>query len=204
MLHSCSMVTLNTIERRTIVSHPLILTLDSTGHPHRWSSWEEGVCYKVKDLIAWSIGDEEIYRGGKSRLTGEQSTVAVPSIVAIRNLARIKNRQAPLTNRNLFGRDRHICCYCGEEFPDAKLTREHIIPVSRGGKNSWMNCATACKTCNNKKDDKLLSECHMELLYLPYVPDRCEALILANRNILADQMEFLMAHLPKHSRIRPV
>jgi len=184
------------------VGHPLVLTLDSTGHPHRWSTWEEGVCYKVKDLIAWSIGDEEIFYGGHSRLTGEQSTVTVPSIVAIRNLAKLTNRQAALTNRNLFGRDRHLCVYCGNEFHESKLTREHIVPVSRKGKNSWMNCVTACKTCNNKKDDKLLDEAGMTLLYLPYVPDRCEALILQNRNILADQMDFLMAHLPKHSRVR--
>jgi 5-methylcytosine-specific restriction endonuclease McrA len=184
------------------MGHPLVLTLDSSGAPHRWSTWEEGVCYKVKDLIAWSIGDETVYRGGKSRMTGETSTVAVPSIVAIRNLTKIKNRQAALTNRNLFGRDRHMCAYCGDHVPDTKATREHIIPVSRGGKNTWMNVVTACKTCNNRKDNKTLEEARMELLYVPYVPDRCEALILANRHILADQMEFLMAHLPKHSRIR--
>ena len=184
------------------MGHPMILTLDSSGFPQRWSTWEEGVCYQVKDLIAWSIGHETVYRGGKSRLTGEQSTVAVPSIVAIRNLAKHTNRNAVLTNRNLFGRDRYICAYCGEEFHESKLTRDHIIPVSKGGKNTWMNVVCACKHCNNKKDDKLLDECKMELLYLPYVPDRTEALILQNRNILADQMEFLMAHLPKHSRAR--
>jgi len=41
----------------------------------------------------------------------------------------------------------------------------------------------------------------LELLYAPYIPDRAEALILSNRRILADQMEFLVAHLPKHSRV---
>ena len=183
------------------MKHPLVLTLDSSGAPHRWSTWEEGVIYKVKDLIAWSSGDESVYRGGKSRLTGETSTVAVPSIVAIRNLTKLKYRQAALTNRNLFGRDRCMCAYCGNVFPENKLTREHIVPVSRGGKNVWTNVVSSCKSCNNKKDNKLLSECHMTLLYVPYVPSKVEALILANRNILADQMEFLLAHLPKGSRL---
>ncbi len=185
------------------MGHPLILTLDSSGAPHRWSSWEEGVCYKVKDLIAWSIGDETIYYGGTSRMTGQTSSVSVPSIVAIRNLAKHTGRMAALTNRNLFGRDRHMCAYCGaDDIPAQKLTRDHIVPVSRGGKNVWMNVVTACKSCNNKKDNKLLSETNMELLFLPYTPDRTEALILANRNISADQMEFLKSHLPKHSRVR--
>ena len=42
----------------------------------------------------------------------------------------------------------------------------------------------------------------MELVYVPYVPDRNEALLLQNRNILARQMEFLNDYLPKHSRLR--
>ena len=183
-------------------NHPLVLTLDSAGIPQRWSTWEEGVCYKVKDLIAWSLGDETIYRGGNSRLTGEQSTVSVPSIVAIRSLGRTKNRSVPLTNRNLFGRDRHICCYCGSHVRDHDATRDHIVPVSKGGPNTWMNVVTACKPCNNYKDDKSVEKAGLTLLYAPYIPDRAEALILANRNILADQMEFLTAHLPKHSRAR--
>jgi 5-methylcytosine-specific restriction endonuclease McrA len=183
-------------------NHPLVLTLDSAGIPQRWSTWEEGVCYKVKDLIAWSLGDETIYRGGNSRLTGEQSTVSVPSIVAIRSLGRTKNRSVPLTNRNLFGRDRNICCYCGSHVRDHDATRDHIVPVSKGGPNIWTNCVTSCKPCNNYKDDKSLEQAGLQLLYVPYVPDRAEALILANRNILADQLDFLCAHLPKHSRAR--
>jgi hypothetical protein len=41
----------------------------------------------------------------------------------------------------------------------------------------------------------------MPLLYLPYVPNRHEHMILQNRRILADQMEYLMARVPKHSRL---
>ncbi len=182
--------------------YPRVLTLDSAGHPQCWSTWDEGIIYKVKDLIAWSIGDENMYYGGTNRISGLQSSVSVPSIIAIRNLNRAKTRKVALTNANLFGRDRYICAYCGKLTTGADSTREHIIPQSRGGENTWMNCVTACKQCNNHKDCMLLSEARMELLYVPYVPDRAEALIIENRNILADQMEFLMARLPKHSRMR--
>jgi hypothetical protein len=41
----------------------------------------------------------------------------------------------------------------------------------------------------------------MQLLYAPYVPNRAEFLILANRRILADQMEFLRQHVSANSRI---
>ena len=178
----------------------LILTLDSSGSPVKWSTWEEAICYKVKNLVAWGMGTEDIYFGGTSRL-GERSTVTIPTIISIKNLYKNKVRPVSLTNRNLFGRDKCMCAYCGDTFTMSALTRDHIIPVSRGGKNEWTNVVASCKKCNNKKDSKLLSETKLELLYLPYVPSRTEGLILANHEILADQMEFLKARLPKYSRV---
>jgi hypothetical protein len=40
----------------------------------------------------------------------------------------------------------------------------------------------------------------MPLLYVPYAVCRSEGFILSNRRILADQMTFLQASLPKYSR----
>lgn len=60
---------------------------------------------------------------------------------------------------------------------------------------------TVCKDCNSKKGHKTLKEARMELLYVPYVPNHFENMILQNRNILADQMEYLLSGVPKRSRI---
>ncbi|KVP17280.1 hypothetical protein WJ84_03345 [Burkholderia ubonensis] len=137
------------------------------------------------------------YRGGTCKDTGEETLVLVPNIIALAN--EVFDGRLALTNPNLFQRDDHTCCYCGLRFPRSMLTREHIVPVSRGGPNTWMNCATACKTCNNFKSDRLLEEIGWNLLYVPYVPNKAEALILAGRNIQADQMEFLRSCLPEGS-----
>ncbi|WP_434715819.1 HNH endonuclease [Paraburkholderia sp. A3RO-2L] len=174
-----------------------VLTLDQGGRPSRWSSWEEAIVYKVKGLIAWSLGDETPYHGGVSRLTGEDTVVTVPNIIAVAN--EVFDGRIPLTNHNLFNRDNYICCYCGNQFCRGQLTREHIVPTSRGGANNWMNCATACKTCNNRKSDALLEELGWKLLYVPYVPTRAEALILAGRNIQSDQMQYLRDCLAHNS-----
>ena len=180
----------------------LVLTLDSSGAPVRWATWEEAVCYKVKDLIAWCIGDEEDYFGGISRATNNRSKVSVPSIIAVKHLSKhLESRPVLLTNNNLFGRDRRICGYCGERFALRYLTRDHILPISRGGKDDWTNCVTACHKCNCTKGNKLLSETGMSLIYVPYVPSRVEALIVNNSRILADQMEYLRVRLPKNSRV---
>ena len=97
--------------------------------------------------------------------------------------------------------NRSICAYCGRHFHFDDLTREHIIPTSRGGFDSWMNCITACRPCNGHKGNRLPEEVHMSLLYLPYVPSLHEDMILRGRRILTDQMEFLLASVPRHSRL---
>ena len=106
-----------------------------------------------------------------------------------------------LTNPKLFARDRHVCAYCAKAFGEDDLTREHIVPTSRGGADSWMNCITACRPCNGHKGNRLPEEARLSLMYTPYVPSLHEDMILRGRRILADQMEFLMAHLPKTSRL---
>ena len=111
------------------------------------------------------------------------------------------NQVPPLNNRELFHRDRQICAYCAKSFPGARLTRDHIKPFSKGGRDTWMNVVTACRSCNERKSDRTPEGAGMELVYLPYVPNRAEYLILTNRRILADQMEFLAQHVPAQSRL---
>lgn len=180
----------------------MILTLNQSGQPLHWATWQEAVVYKAKDLILWESGaTTETRFGGTSRMTGLQSSVSYSTIIAVKGNHFPKRTVPVLNNTNLFGRDRNICAYCGRHYQPHKLTRDHIIPTSKGGPNNWMNVITACKGCNNHKGDSFLSDLDMELLFIPYVPCREEALIMKNRNILADQMEFLKKMLPEHSRL---
>lgn len=181
-----------------------ILGLDVAGTPREWLSAEAAVCYHAKNLVAWSLGEDVVlYRGGISRMTGLRSEVKSPSIIAIKGSGfnPTKHAKVSLTNDTLFARDRHVCAYCGEKHETKKLSRDHIIPVSRGGLNRWTNVVTACKKCNTRKNNSMLEEAGMKLLYVPYEPSHHENLILKNRRILADQMEFLLHGVPKHSRI---
>jgi hypothetical protein len=64
-----------------------------------------------------------------------------------------------------------------------------------------MNVVTACQSCNHRKGNRTPEQAKMPLLYTPYIPSLWEDFILRNRRILADQMEFLLAHVPKSSRL---
>ena len=103
--------------------------------------------------------------------------------------------------RLLFSRDRHLCAYCGEEFAESELTRDHIIPRSQNGKDTWENCVTACRDCNLDKAGRTPEQAGIRLLYVPYRPVKSEKLILANRHILADQMEYLQALAKTHKKM---
>jgi len=182
-----------------------VLALDISGVPRQWISYDDAITYQAKDAIAWSMGNIVArYRGGVQK-DGSESYLETSSIIAIKGhgFNPYKHSCVALTNKTLFGRDRHVCAYCGEYFANYHtLSRDHIVPKSRGGENTWLNCITSCKTCNSAKGNKTLKEAKMELLYIPYVPNHWENMILQHRTILADQMDFLMSGIPKHSRLR--
>lgn len=180
-----------------------ILKLDITGQPADWISAEDAITYHAKSLVAWQLGDEDhlAFRGGENRMTGCQSRIVTAPIIAVKGEgSKRKNRVPALTNAGLFARDRFTCAYCGKIFSEQRLTRDHIMPVSRGGKDVWMNVVTACEYDNHRKDDRLLEEVGMELLYVPYTPNRAEDLILKGRKILPVQAEYLAQFIPESSR----
>jgi len=182
-----------------------ILGLDVSGNPRAWLTLVDAITYHAKQLVQWSCGDTVFRARGCYQKDGRQSIIETSSIIAVKSASGFSmdkvNRSVPLSNRTLFGRDRNTCAYCGREFGHNKLSRDHIVPKSRGGLDTWMNCVCSCLDCNCDKDSLLLEEAGMQLLYLPYVPNFAEKLILENRNVLADQMSFLLSKVPKHSRL---
>jgi hypothetical protein len=166
---------------------------------------EAAAHYYAKQLVAWSIGEHEwVLRGGVSRSSGLRSLLRLNSINAVAGkefMVRNYDRVPSITKTMLFGRDRHVCAYCGARFAATELEMEHVIPRCQGGPFSWTNLVSACRVCNDRKADKTPEQARMPLLHVPYVPNRHEAFILSNRRILADQMEFLLRGVPRHSRI---
>lgn len=182
-----------------------ILRVDMAGQPVEWLDREQAVCLYARELVGWTLGDV-VYRvhGGISRLTGRRSFVDVHSIIACEGRLQAAWRTIPpLTNASLFRRDQNICLYCGKQFHDRDLTRDHIVPRSRGGRDTWLNVVAACRRCNQFKGSRTPESAGLELLALPYTPNMAEYLALVNgRRIRGDQMEFLRAQFPPCSRLR--
>ena len=176
--------------------------------PLEWISYQHAVKLVALDQISYALGSVvHRVRGGINARTGLRSEVHVRAIVASRtahgDMARRRPGYAPpLSNKALFRRDEHLCLYCGGVFAPRDLSRDHVTPVSRGGADTWSNVVTACKRCNNEKAGRTPEQAGMQLLAIPFVPTHAEYVYLQGRRILADQMDFLLAHFPRNSPLR--
>ena len=182
---------------------PRMLSLDAHGRILDWMHWQDAVCLYVRGAVAWTMGEPCLtVHGGTNRHTGLQSTIVLHPIVAARSHAhpRALDPSPALTNTALFARDGSLCMYCGKEYGRHSLTRDHVVPISKGGRDTWENVVCACFHCNSRKGGRTPQQAGMPLLAVPYRPSWVEHLILSNRNILADQMAFLKHHLPKRPR----
>lgn len=183
---------------------PLILRLDAAGQPVKWIDWQEAANIYSRDCVAWTAGDNTFrLHGGHSRISGQQTILTVNSIIAVKGEYRRnhgKKSIPPLNNRELFRRDHHTCLYCGKQMKHLLLTRDHVKPISKGGRDVWSNVVAACRRCNAHKGNSLLDNISMKLLAVPYVPNVAEYLVLRNRRILGDQMAFLKMQFSQHGK----
>ncbi len=98
---------------------------------------------------------------------------------AIRNLWKT---QVPWSKHNVHIRDNFTCQYCGKKIKSSKITIDHIIPVSLGGKNRWSNTVSSCFECNNKKGGRLPSVAGMTLIKIPKQPTIMEFIMKKIKN----------------------
>lgn len=185
-----------------------VLRTDVAGMPLEWIGYRDAVRLISLGQVSYSLG-RTIYRihGGISSLTGRQSFIDVNAIIASygthpHSHLFSTSYTPPLSNQALFRRDQSLCLYCGEQFPNALLSRDHVSPLSQGGLDTWGNVVTACKRCNNHKAGRTPEQAGMQLLAIPFTPTHAEYVYLQGRKILADQMNFLLAHFPRNSRLR--
>ncbi|MFT7223122.1 MAG: hypothetical protein ACI82Z_000654 [Cellvibrionaceae bacterium] len=167
-----------------------VLRLSASGMPTRWLFIKTATILYSKQLILWEIGDQgSLMRGGYNRY-GQRSVIGVAPVIATKGHGQsVKVRS--FSNTMLFRRDNHLCLYCGRFFRSQELTRDHIVPRAQGGTDNWSNVVSACKRCNHSKGNRTPEQAGIKLLAVPFEPNPFEYLYLANRHIIADQMDYL-------------
>jgi 5-methylcytosine-specific restriction endonuclease McrA len=121
-------------------------------------------------------GKAEIVESDANRLVrSERLTLPHPAVIRLTRFIHVPRKfRRQVTNTFLFARDHYTCQYCGRQQSELKLreslTRDHIIPLSRGGLNEWTNVVTACGPCNTRKANRLPAEIGMHPLTIPVEP----------------------------------
>jgi 5-methylcytosine-specific restriction endonuclease McrA len=129
------------------------------------------------------------------RFRSERRRVPCPAVIRLVRFVHVPRRfRRQVTNTFLFARDGYACQYCGRHRHELShrqyLTRDHVLPFSRGGGNSWENVVTACSACNSRKGGRLPKEAGMRLLSDPREPNYVH-LVWAVRNVTGVQAKYI-------------
>src|SRR3954469_10026880 len=119
-----------------------------------------------------------------------------PSVVRLVTYVRVPYRtRVALNRRAIFLRHHQRRRSCGA----AAENIDHVIPRSRGGQHAWDNVVAACRPCNARKEDRLLSEVtSMRLRRPPSAPTGRVWMLLAMGGMRPEWREYL--HLPEDVR----
>ncbi len=139
---------------------PTALVLNATYEP---------LCVvSARRAVVLVLGEKaELLHESGARMHSARMSVPVPSVIRLRYFVKVPfARRAALNRRAVFARDSARCQYCAA--PAESI--DHVLPRSRGGEHIWENVVAACRPCNTRKRDRLLSETTMTLRRRPGVP----------------------------------
>lgn len=94
-------------------------------------------------------------------------SLPLPSVIRLVTYRYVPRHTRAVSRKSIMERDGHACQYCREKLPVSKLTMDHVMPKSRGGRSSWENLVASCYPCNNKKANRTPEESGMELARRP-------------------------------------
>jgi len=142
----------------------LFVKVLSTGYEPMYSvQWQSA----IKDLYA---GRLEIVENHPSKVIRTVSgNLPMPTIVRFRSgvflgAIKVPPKERKPNRKNIYERDMGVCQYCCKNLSYGEATVDHVLPKSRGGKETWTNLVTCCAPCNSKKGNKTPKEANMRLL----------------------------------------
>ena len=149
-----------------------VLLLNASYEPLHVCSWKRAIVLLLKGK---AVTVESAEQNGHSlpllQGTGKSSTQLgfshKPSVIRLNYYIKIPHTEIPLNRKNIFYRDNFSCQYCDKK---VDLTIDHVLPRSRGGKDTWDNMVTACLRCNVLKGSKTPGEANMLLKKQPVKP----------------------------------
>lgn len=142
--------------------------------------------FKWDDWINLSVSKEDV---GIETTRGK---IKIPEVVILLKYDKIaQNNKMRLTKKNIFFRDNFTCQYSGKKLKKSECDIDHVIPKSKGGKNSWDNMVVCSKEINRKKGNKTIHEAGLRLIRKPFTPKKNNLFFLDKNNIPKSWFNFI-------------
>lgn len=151
----------------TLTEPRKVLLLNASEQAIGVIDWWRAVTMLIKGKARTPYNYEHFYE-----IKTGSGTFQLPSVLVLVNYVYIPFKLARASKRNIVRRDNHECQYCGVYVNGERVTIDHILPKSRGGKHEWTNVVLSCKRCNAKKSDRTPGEAGMKLQKVPVAPRR--------------------------------
>ena len=152
------------------------------------STWEPLSVITVPRAINLLLASKAIVvEQSEKMLNTVNSQFPVPSVIALKRYVNVPRRRAHWSRKGVMVRDSYTCIYCGvrpgnivkgQILGKSDFSVDHILPRSRGGRDTWTNTACSCSPCNHRKGNRLPNEAGMKMRWEPKTP-RTSYLVIA-------------------------
>jgi 5-methylcytosine-specific restriction endonuclease McrA len=139
------------------------LMIDQGYQPIRIVSWQRAITLIALDKV-------DVVEEYDAVIRAASLVVQAPAVVRLRTSVRWHAKPVKFSRINLYARDDYRCQYCGEQCAIDRLTYDHVVPRSRGGRTTWDNIVSCCYPCNAEKADRTPAEAQMTLRTVPARP----------------------------------
>jgi 5-methylcytosine-specific restriction endonuclease McrA len=113
--------------------------------------------------------------------------IRVPTVIVAVNFARVPKKRPKLSAKTIRERDDNRCQYTGVLLRPDEGSLDHVLPRSRGGKDTWENLVWSSKDVNTRKANRLPHEAGLKLLKTPRAPKELPAsAFIRNAHNVAD------------------
>lgn len=141
-------------------------------------TWEEWITIPIREQ------DEAVHT--------VRGQIRVPTVIVAANYAKVPKKRPKLCAKTIRERDGNRCQYSGKLLKPDEGSLDHVLPRSRGGKDTWENLVWSSKEINTRKADRLPHEAGLKLLSKPQAPnERPVTALIRNAHGVAEWKLFL-------------
>ena len=118
--------------------------------------------------------------------------IRVPTVIVAVNFAKVPKKRPKLCAKTIRERDGNRCQYTGKLLKPDEGSLDHVLPRSRGGKDTWENLVWSSRDVNSRKGDRLPHEAGLKLLSVPRAPKELPvSALIRNAHSVAEWKLFL-------------